>query len=215
MKRVFVTLVVLALAQSAQAQLAPEIGYRHPAGGQAGQTVEVKLGGYDWTPDMQVFVHDPRIKLEIIGPPSPVLVAPPPYWFEAKGRGYAWPQPREFPARLTIPADMPPGIVKWQVANANGASPVGFIHVGSAPEIVEDANRKAPQVLASLPITINGRIGKIEEIDRYEFTTPQAGPATSTSILHTPGIPAPSFRPPLPMQYSASWRRSGPKRYPP
>ena len=72
MKCVFVTLVVLALAHSAQAQLAPEIGYMRPAGGQAGQTVEVKLGGYDWTSDMQIFVHDPRIKLEIIGPPSPV-----------------------------------------------------------------------------------------------------------------------------------------------
>ena len=190
MKRVFVTLVLLALAHSAHAQLAPEIGYMHLAGGQAGQTVEVKLGGYDWTPDMQVFVHDPRVKLEIIGPPSPVLVAPPPYWFEAKGRGYAWPQPREFPARLTIPADVPPGIVKWQVANANGASPVGFLHVGSHPEVAEDAVRKGPQGLASLPVTVNGRIAKIEEIDRYEFTTPQAGPVTVEVFAHRLVAPA-------------------------
>lgn len=178
MKRALATIVLLLSAHSAHAQLAPEIGYMHPAGGQVGQTVEVKLGGYDWTPDMQIFVHDPRIKLEIIGPSSPVLVPEPPYWFEAKGRGYAWPLPREFPARLTIPADVPPGLVKWQVANANGASPPGFIHVGAAPEIVEDAKRKGPQVLASLPITVNGQIRKIEEIDRYEFTTPQAGLVT-------------------------------------
>ncbi len=184
MKRAFLTIVLLLGAHSARAQLAPEIGYMHPAGGQAGQTVEVKLGGYDWTPDMQIFVHDPRIKLEIIGPPSAVLVPEPPYWFEAKGRGYAWPLPREFPAKLTIPADVPPGIVKWQVANANGASPVGFIHVGSAPEIAEDAGRKAPQVLAELPITVNGQIRKIEEIDRYEFTTPQAGPVTIELFAH-------------------------------
>ena len=31
------------------AQLAPEIGYVHPAGVQAGTTREVTLGGYDWT----------------------------------------------------------------------------------------------------------------------------------------------------------------------
>ena len=165
--RVLLTLVLLISAHTARAQLAPEIGYMHPAGGQAGQTVEVKLGGYDWTSDMQIFVHDPRIKLEIIGPPSQVIVAEPPYWFEAKGRGYAWPQPREVPAKLTIPADVPPGLVRWQVANANGASPVGFIHVGSTPEIAEDASRKGPQVLASLPVTVNGQIRKIEEIDRY------------------------------------------------
>lgn len=184
MKRALLIIVLLLSAHSAQAQLAPEIGYMHPAGGQAGQTVEVKLGGYDWTPDMQIFVHDPRIKLEIIGPSSPVLVPEPPYWFEAKGRGYAWPLPREFPAKLTIPADVPPGLVKWQVANANGASPPGFIHVGSAPEVAEDANRKVPQVLAALPITLNGQIRKIEEVDRYEFTTPQAGPVTIELLAH-------------------------------
>ena len=184
MKRAAALILLLISAHSARAQLAPEIGYMHPAGGQAGQTVEVKLGGYDWTPDMQIFVHDPRIKLEIIGPPSPVLVPEPPYWFEAKGRGYAWPLPREFPAKLTIPADVPPGLVRWQVANANGASPPGFIHVGSAPEIAEDASRKAPQVLASLPITVNGQIRKIEEIDRYEFTTPQAGLVTIELFAH-------------------------------
>ncbi|MGI8978926.1 MAG: PPC domain-containing protein [Pirellulaceae bacterium] len=184
MKRALLTIVLLISAHTAQAQLAPEIGYMHPAGGQAGHTVEVKLGGYDWTPDMQIFVHDPRIKLEIIGPSSPVLVPEPPYWFEAKGRGYAWPLPREFPARLTIPADVPPGLIKWQVANANGASPPGFIHVGSAPEIVEEAKRKVPQVLAALPITVNGQIRKIEEVDRYGFTTPQAGPVTIELLAH-------------------------------
>ena len=84
MKHVLVIIPLLFAASSAHAQLAPEIGYMHPAGGQAGQTVEVKLGGYDWTPDMQIFVHDPRIKLEIIGPSSPVLVPEPPYWFEAR-----------------------------------------------------------------------------------------------------------------------------------
>lgn len=178
MKHVLVIIALLFAASSAHAQLAPEIGYMHPAGGQAGQTVEVKLGGYDWTPDMQIFVHDPRIKLEIIGPSSPVLVPEPPYWFEAKGRGYAWPLPREYPARLTIPADVPPGLVKWQVANANGASPPGFLQVGSAPEISEDGKRKGPQVLPALPITVNGQIRKIEEIDRYEFTTPEAGLVT-------------------------------------
>ena len=49
------------------AQLVPEIGYVYPAGGRVGTTVDVTLGGYDWTPDMQLFVHDPRIKLEIVG----------------------------------------------------------------------------------------------------------------------------------------------------
>ena len=165
-------------AATGQAQLVPEIGYVYPSGGQVGTTVDVTLGGYDWTPDMQLLVHDPRIKLEIIGAPSGVLVPEPPYWFGYKARGMAWPCPREFKAKLTIPADVPPGLVKWQVANANGASPVELFQIGSGPEIIEDAKRKTPQVLSALPLTVSGQIRRIEEIDRYQFQVPKAGPVT-------------------------------------
>src|SRR5689334_12408503 len=81
--------LVLALTLPTQAaapvvQKAPEVGYVYPPGGKAGTTVDVKLGGYDWTPDLQYFVLDPRAKLEILGPPGPILVPRPPYWFGAK-----------------------------------------------------------------------------------------------------------------------------------
>ena len=165
-------------APIANAQLVPEIGYVYPAGGRAGTTVDVVLGGYDWTPDMQLFVHDPRIKLEIVGPPSPVLISEPPYWFGYKARGFAWPLAREFKAKLTIPADVSPGLVKWQVANANGASPLGTIHVGNVPEIAEDSKRKSAQPLPALPVTVSGQIRRIEEIDRYQFSVPKAGSVT-------------------------------------
>jgi hypothetical protein len=154
----------------------PEIGYVLPSGGKAGATVDVKIGGYDWTPDMQIFVHDPRVKLEIVGPPTGVLVPDPPYWFGAKARGNDRPLPREFPAKLTVAADVPPGLVKFQVANANGASPPGLLYVGNLPEVVEQQERQTPQVLAALPIAVGGRIQRIEEIDRYEFTATQSGP---------------------------------------
>ena len=160
------------------AQLVPEIGYVYPAGGRSGTTVDVVLGGYDWTPDMQLFVHDPRIKLEIVGPPSQVLISEPPYWFGYKARGFAWPLAREFKAKLTIPADVPPGLVKWQVANANGASPIGTFHVGNVPEVVENAKRKTAQPLPALPVTVLGQVRRIEEIDRYQFSVPKAGPVT-------------------------------------
>lgn len=160
----------------AAAQLAPEIGYVFPPGAAAGTTVEVQLGGYDWTPDMQLFPHDPRIKLELTGAPTRVMVPEPPYWFGAKGRGYAWPLPREFPARLTIPADVPPGVIRWQVANANGVSPTGVIHISDTPEIVEIDQRTAPQDLPTVPVTISGQIKRIEEVDQYRFRASQTGP---------------------------------------
>ena len=138
---------------------------------------------------MQVFVHDPRVKLEIIGPSTGVLITEPPYWFGYKARGLAWPLAREFPARLTIPADVPPGLIRWQVANANGVSPVEKFAVGRVAEVVEDAKRKSPQLLPALPVTVSGQIRRIEEIDRYQFQVPKAGPVTIELAARQLGSP--------------------------
>ncbi|MFN9268666.1 MAG: hypothetical protein ACK5V1_08605, partial [Planctomycetaceae bacterium] len=168
----------LALPGPALAQLAPEIGYLLPAGGTPGQALDLVVGGYDWTPDMQVLVHDPRVKLELLGPPGPVLVPEPPFWFGSKARGYAWPLPREFPARLTLAPDTPPGFVTWQVANANGASPPGKLHVSPFPAVAEQFPRRGVQKLPSLPVAVGGQIRRLEEIDQYEFTASRPGPVT-------------------------------------
>jgi hypothetical protein len=154
------------------------VGYVFPPGGKAGTTVNVQLGGYDWTPDMQFFVSDPRVKLDVLGSPGDLLIPSPPYWFGAKGRIAARLLPREVPAKLTIPADAPPGRIYWRAANANGGTAAGVFIVGNGPEVVKDERAKTPQPLASLPATISGRIGKIEEVDRYRFTTHKAGPVT-------------------------------------
>ena len=167
----------------ASAQQPPDIGYMNPPGGQAGQTIEVLLGGYDWTPDMQVFVLDPRVKLEILAAPGPVIVPEPPYWFGGSVR-QAFPLPRETRSRLTIPSDMPAGIVRWQAANANGATKTGRFMVGHVAEIVEIADRKGPQQLPSLPVTVSGQITKIEEVDRFRFTAESSGLMSCSVVTH-------------------------------
>src|SRR5438874_4958300 len=134
---------LLSLTLLAQAPVpvpkAPDVGYIYPSGGKAGTTVNVQLAGFDWTPDLQFFVSDPRVKLELLGPPGPILVAPPPYWFGPKAYVTALPMPREVPARLTLPADLPSGPIRWQVANANGGSAAaGVFWIGSIPEVLED-----------------------------------------------------------------------------
>jgi len=173
----------------ALAQKAPEPGYLYPSGGRAGTTVDVHVGGFDWTPDLQFFVLDPRVKLETVGPAGPILVPPPPYWFGAKSTIAPPPLPREQPARLTLPADLPPGPIRWAVANANGASiRTGIFWVGSGPEILETANHKEPQKLPSLPVTVSGRLARIEEVDRYRFTAPKTGPITCELVARRLGV---------------------------
>src|SRR5947209_1398567 len=102
-----------------RAQRAPEAGYVFPAGGKAGSTVDVLLGVYNGTPDLEYIVSDPRVRLVPSGPPGPMLIPGPPYWFGAKGRLASLPIPRETAATLVIPPDVPPGFIYWQVANAN------------------------------------------------------------------------------------------------
>lgn len=153
--------------------------YCWPPGAKAGQTVEVKFGGSDWTPDMQFFVSDSRVKLEQLAPPGEVLVPEPPFWLGIKSFDNDPRLPREVPMRLTIPADLPPGPVRWSVANANGAATGGVFVIGKGDEVTENEDRKGPQVLTSLPVTVNGRLRRIEEIDRYEFTPTVSGLVTA------------------------------------
>ncbi|OWK46773.1 PPC domain-containing protein [Fimbriiglobus ruber] len=174
----FSLLGVLALTTPSPAQLAPEIGSVFPPGGKAGTTVAVQLGGAEWTPDMQFFVHDKRVKLEILGPPGELLIPPPPYWFGAKGRLTGPPLLRERPARFILPADLPPGPIRWQAANANGITSAGVFVVGVGLELIEDEKRTAAQPLPSLPVTVSGRLLKNEEVDRYRFVATKAGPVT-------------------------------------
>lgn len=164
------------------AQQAPAIGYIFPSGGQAGTVIEARLGGYDWTPDMQVFSLDPRVKLEVLGVPGEVIVPEPPYWFGKKGRGPALPMPRETAVRITLPGDLAAGPVAWQAANANGATARGIFLVSTTPEVLETRRKKSSdvQVLPGLPVIVSGQVQKIEEIDRYQFTATQTGPLTCT-----------------------------------
>ncbi len=174
--------LVCAAFGAATAQKAPDMGYIFPPGGRAGTTVDVLLGGYDWTPDMQVFAHDPHIHLQIVGPPGEIIVPPPPYWFGPKSFDPAPPLARETPARLVIDADCPKGPVRWQAANANGATATGVFIVSHGAELLESHRHNNPQTIERLPVTVSGRLERIEEVDRYRFTADQSGPVTCSLI---------------------------------
>ena len=114
---------------------------------------------------MQFFVSDPQVELQILGPPGPIIVPPPPYWFGGKSFAGAFPLAREIKARLIIPANISPGQVLWQVANANGGSGPGKFLISKNREVVEDNQADEPQALGDLPVTVSGQLALIEEVD--------------------------------------------------
>ena len=196
---ILLSILFASAVSPALAQKAPEMGYVYPPAVSPGTSVDVVLGVYDWTPDMQLFVHDERVKLVLTGPPGEVLVPPPPYWFGPKGLNPAMMQPREFPARLEIPAGMPAGPVHWQAANANGVTAVGTFLIQARPHVLEDAS-EVPQMLPPLPVSVSGRVFKIEEVDRYRFQAPRDGLVHCTWVHR--GV-EPRFRPILEVRTTA------------
>ncbi len=184
MTRLVVVVVLVAGGASGSwgQQQPPSIGYLHPCSVSPGESTELTIGGYDWTPDMELFLRGGEGKFELVGPPSAVLIPDPPYWFGKKARRTPLPLPREFRAALTLAADAPSGIVTWQAANANGATTIGKVWVDRLPKVIESAAHVTPQRLASLPVAVCGQIETIEQIDRYEFEATRSGPVTCELI---------------------------------
>ena len=107
------------------------------------------------------------MKLQTTGEPGPVIVPPPPYWFGAKSTLAAPLLPREQPARIALPAGLPPGPVRWAVAGASGAGArTGIFWVGAEPEVVEGPPSKTVQKLPALPVTVNGRLARSDRVAR-------------------------------------------------
>ena len=47
--------------------------------------------------------------------------------------------------------------------------------VGNTPEILEDESLRTPQQLPAFPVTVSGRLKRIEEVDRYQFKSKISG----------------------------------------
>jgi hypothetical protein len=157
------------------AQQPPQIGYMYPPVVVAGKTTNVQLGGFDLTPDVQWFVHHSQIQLDLQGDLGDYEHVPPPYWFGPRASTPARPIPREVPARLTVPADVPSGWVYWQVANANGSSKTGRFFVSHGEETLESRSRDLPQQISRLPVAISGRLSRLTEVDQYQWTATEEG----------------------------------------
>ena len=153
-------------------------GHAWPPGARAGTKAKVILGGPDWTPDSRIFSHDSRVNILATEKPGQVLMHEPPYWFEIKSYLNDPRLTREVSTEIEIPKDYPSGPFFWSVANANGVGSTGMFMVGNLPEVMENEDRKTPQPVPALPVTINGRLRKIEEVDRYLLR------ATKTGLVH-------------------------------
>jgi hypothetical protein len=170
--------ILTAIAISASSSLfadAPSAAYIFPAGGQRGQTVEIRVGGH--------YLHG-DCPFEMLGggieAPKILKRAGKITWFEGpviplpdsqKKEDYPW----EHTGSVKIAPDAPLGFRRWRVWTSQGVTPTMKFVVGDLPELVEVevAGEPLPRPVV-LPITINGRIFPREDVDVWTFKA-QAG----------------------------------------
>lgn len=167
-------------SDSVSGQVTPGAGYVFPPVVRIGETTEVRMGVLDYTDDLQWFVHDERVKLEVVGSVSDFFLPPPPYWIGPRALTSAPPIPREVPARLSVAAGAEPGMVCWQIASANGPSRTASVLLSDERELLETRSRDFPQRISELPVAISGRLSRLTEVDQYELTAERDGPISVT-----------------------------------
>jgi hypothetical protein len=142
----------------------PVLDYIYPAGGQAGQTVEIELGAISGLAGATGVIVD--------GPPG-VTVA------EVKPVNYA-----EVRAKLAIAPDAAPGRRMVRVVGAaNGLTNFRTFVVGRLPEVIEQEGNNTPEAPneVTTPVVVNGRIDPTLDIDCFRFAG-QAGQQITVAI---------------------------------
>jgi hypothetical protein len=162
--------VITALAMLPAAADPPDALAIFPLGGQAGTTVDVRIGG------MHLFDECPLALDAADGVVAPATIRRTErVWFEGpvipkpesqQAENY----PSDYAARFTIAADARPGTRWWRVSTSQGVTPSRRFVVGELPEVVEqEIDGTAIPVPVTLPVTINGRIFPREDVDEWSF----------------------------------------------
>ncbi len=159
--------MILSLIVSlAHAQVAPQLTGITPRAAQRGQTIEVMLDGKNINESATIWFNKEGIKAEI-KQKSPVATV------RVTGIGISANIPNDPRLVLSfeIAPDAPLGNHQIRLITPNGVSnPQNFI-VGDLPEIKEKEpnTTKEESNMLELPVTVNGTISSIDDVDMFRF----------------------------------------------
>jgi hypothetical protein len=139
-----------------------------PAGGKAGTTFELTLGGLNLEDPDQLLFSTPGIKAELVGtPPAPI---DPKSGKPKKGMATATPGILKY--KVTLPADAPLGLQDVRVVNKWGVSNPRAFFVGDLPEVLEKEpnNDDAQAQKIEINSTVHGSFANPTDVDYFAFT---------------------------------------------
>jgi hypothetical protein len=148
----------------------PDIAYIYPAGGQRGQTVPVRVGGYYFHGQADFEMLGAGVKFQ------PVIRRTETLWFEGplihqplsqQGENY----PKDHLNEITVAKEAELGQRLWRCWTSQGATRNMKFVIGDLPEVMEKemAGRPIAHSLV-LPVTANGRIFPREDVDVWTFS---------------------------------------------
>ncbi|MEM7013610.1 MAG: hypothetical protein AAF585_19230, partial [Verrucomicrobiota bacterium] len=164
---IFAAIINTAFAES------PASFYIFPAGGQKGTEVEFKVGGafFHGGAEFRItgegLAPNPRVEeTETLTFHQPLLHEP----FSSQKEVY----PLDHLGKIKIDKKAAAGAHFWTCKTVQGITERRKFIVGDLPEIVEEEinGEPIPQSVPQLPVTINGRVHPIEDVDFWDFDAP-------------------------------------------
>tara|TARA_R110002096_G_scaffold200639_8_gene384685 strand:+ start:1138 stop:2610 length:1473 start_codon:yes stop_codon:yes gene_type:complete len=157
LRRIALQIALLLAPVSLLLAAVPQLDGIYPAGGQIGTTFEVSLiGNFDPWP-IQIWCGNPAIEFE-----------------PGKTKG-------SLKVKITAEAEVGPTLIR--VFNSEGASAPKTFMVGAFPEILEGADNDAlttPQPLSQIPLVVNGKLEKRDDIDFFRLPLKKGQTLTAT-----------------------------------
>ena len=161
-----IALILFMAAGIAHAQVAPQLTSISPRAAQRGQTIDITLEGKNINENAEVWFNQEGIIAEIKKKSPAASVR-----FNGSGISGNIPNNPRLVISFQIAPEAPLGNHQIRLITPNGVSnPQNFI-VGDLPEIKEQEPNATPAEanMLELPVTVNGTVASIDDIDMYRF----------------------------------------------
>jgi len=161
-----IVLILFMAAGIAHAQVAPQLTSISPRAAQRGQTIDITLEGKDINENAEIWFNKEGITAEIKKKAAAATVR-----FNGSGISGNIPDNPRLVISFQIAPEAPLGNHQIRLITPNGVSnPQNFI-VGDLPEIKEQEPNATPAEanMLELPVTVNGVVASIDDIDMFRF----------------------------------------------
>ena len=185
-----VVLTFFLIVGLSHAQVAPQLSSISPRAAQRGQTIEVTLVGKNIDESAKIWLSKDGIKAKI-KQKTPVATVR----FTGSGISANIPNDPRLVLSFEIASDAPLGNHQIRLITPNGVSNPQSFMVGDLPEMKEQEPNSTNEEsnLLELPVTVNGTVASIDDVDIFHFNLRKGARLISDIFAQRIGSPLDSY----------------------